>query len=67
MVFKDSGYDFHQFRTSLVVDLRRIHVLESFLQFPEALLELLGHVLLSSTLRLLSLRTHSETFGGCVS
>ena len=41
MVFKDSGDDFHQFRTALVVDLRRIHVLESFLKLPEALLELL--------------------------
>ena len=67
MVFKDSGYDFHQFRTSLVVDLRRIHVLESFLQFPEALLELLGHVLLTASFRFLPLGTHSETFGGCVS
>ena len=67
MVFKDSGDDFHQLRTALVVDLRRIHVLESFLKLPEALLELLGHVFLSASFRFLPLGAHSKTFGGCVS
>ena len=66
MVFKDSGDDLHQLRTSLIVDFSRIHVFESFLKLPEALLELLGHVFLPASFRLLSLRTHSETFGGCV-
>ena len=66
MVFKDSGDDFHQLRTALIIDFSRIHVLESLFQFPEALLELLGHVLLTASFRFLSFRTHSKTFGGCV-
>ena len=66
MVFKDSGDDFHQLRTSLIIDFSRIHVLESLLKLPESLLELLGHVFLSASLRFLSLGTHSKTFGGCV-
>lgn len=67
MVFKDSGDDFHQLRTALIVDFSRIHVLESLFQFPEAFLELFGHVFLSATLCFLPLGTHSKTFGGCVS
>ena len=66
MVFKDSGDDLHQFRTSLIVDFSRIHVLESFLKLPEALLELFGHVFLSASFRFLPLGAHSKTFGGCV-
>ena len=67
MVLKDSCDDLHQFRASLIVDFSRIHVLESLLKLPESFLELLGHVLLAASFRFLSLRTHSETFGGCVS
>ena len=67
MVFKDSGDDLHQFWTSLIIDFSRIHVLESFFKLPEALLELLGHVLLTASFRFLPLGTHSKTFGGCVS
>lgn len=67
MFFKDSGDDFHQLRTSLIIDFSRIHVLESLFQFPEALFELIGHVLLSASFRFLPLGTHSKTFGGCVS
>ena len=67
MVFKDSGDYFHQLRTALIIDFSRIHVLESLFQFPEALLEFLGHVLLTASFRFLPLGAHSETFGGCVS
>ena len=67
MVLKDSGDDLHQLRTSLIIDFSWVHVFESFLKLPEALLELLGHVFLPASFHFLSLRTHSETFGGCVS
>ena len=59
MFFKDSGDDLHQLRTALIIDFSRIHVLESFLKLPEALLELLGHVLLTASLRFLPLGAHS--------
>ena len=66
MVLKDSGDDLHQLRTSLIIDFSWVHVFESFLKLPEALLELLGHVFLAASLRFLPLGAHSETFGGCV-
>ena len=66
MVFKDSGDDLHQLWTSLIIDFSWIHVFESFLKLPEALLELLGHVFLPASFRFLPLGAHSKTFGGCV-